>query len=491
MLHIYPNIVSGPPKPSRVLRPGAAIAGSARQRHTVPASGAILIAVEAGDRVTVVNTEGGQPCELVAFGTDGKADAGLFGASANAEPSGLKALLADGDESLRAIRRAVERRGLDLGQAGAVRLFDAATPAGTEQTFAVQRDGLLLAAAPGAPMAADSQDTTTPLTLYLDKARATGKTRFELPEPLADPILERRVKSATAEAYFVKAGDYLQIIDVDGRQCTDFQCFSARKLDRGIHHPLDVTTTRTLMGSSYPLPGLHSKYYDQEMEPLVEVVQDTVGRHDAFALACAAKYYDDIGYPGHPNCSDNFNGALAPYGVGPRAGWMAVNLFFNTGIDQHGVLYSDEPWSRPGDYVLMRALTDLVCVSSACPDDTTPANGWDLTDIHVRTYSGAEKFSRAVARRMTPEAEPKMTRETAFHARFAEHTRNFVEYKGYWLANCFSQAGPIEEYWACREKAVVMDLSPLRKFEITGPDSEALMQYALTRDVKRLSVGQV
>ena len=84
-----------------------------------------------------------------------------------------------------------------------------------------------------------------------------------------------------------------------------------------------------------------------------------------------------------------------------------------------------------------------------------------------------------------------MTRETAFHSSFAKHTRNFVEYKGYWLANSFAKAGPIEEYWACREKAVVMDLSPLRKFEVTGPDSEALLQYALTRDVKKLGVGQV
>ena len=146
---------------------------------------------------------------------------------------------------------------------------------------------------------------------------------------------------------FRKAGDYLQIIDVDGRQCTDFQCFSARKLDKGRDHPLDVTTTRTLMGSSYPMPGLHSKYYDQDMEPLVEVVQDTCGRHDAFALACAAKYYDDIGYPGHTNCSENFNRALADKGVTPRAGWMAINFFFNTAIDAHGVMVSDEPWSRP------------------------------------------------------------------------------------------------------------------------------------------------
>ena len=61
-------------------------------------------------------------------------------------------------------------------------------------------------------------------------------------------------------------------------------------------------------------------------------------------------------------------------------------------------------------------MTDIVCVSSACPDDTTPANGWNLTDIHVRTYSGQHKFSRAIARRMTPDSEPKMTRETAFHS---------------------------------------------------------------------------
>ena len=340
-------------------------------------------------------------------------------------------------------------------------------------------------------MAVDAQDTLTPLGVSLQRARTATARRFELPDPLADPVADFRIRSATAQFYFVKAGDYIQIIDVDGRQCTDFQCFSARKLDKGKDHPLDVTTTRTLMGSNYPMPGLHSKYYDQDMEPLVEVVQDTCGRHDAFALACAAKYYDDIGYPGHTNCSENFNRALSDKGVNPRAGWMAINFFFNTAIDAHGLVVSDEPWSRPGDYVLLRALTDIVCVSSACPDDTTPANGWNLTDIHVRTYSGQERFSRAVARRMTPDAEPTMTRETAFHASFAKHTRNFVEYKGYWLANSFAKAGPIEEYWACREKAVVLDLSPLRKFEVTGPDAEALLQYTLTRDVKKLGIGQV
>lgn len=83
------------------------------------------------------------------------------------------------------------------------------------------------------------------------------------------------------------------------------------------------------------------------------------------------------------------------------------------------------------------------------------------------------------------------TKETGFHQSFAKHTRDFVEYNGYWLPNQFNNHGIIAEYWACREKAVIMDLSPLRKYEVTGPDAEALMQACVTRDMKKLSVGQV
>ena len=131
----------------------------------------------------------------------------------------------------------------------------------------------------------------------------------------------------------VKAGEYIQVIDVSGRQCTDFQCFSARKLDKGLENALDATVTRTLTGRSYPTPGLPSKVFGRDFEPLVEIVQDTVGRHDAFATACNSRYYDDMGYPGHVNCTENFNRALDPYGIAPRKGWEALNFFYNTNID--------------------------------------------------------------------------------------------------------------------------------------------------------------
>ncbi|MDQ4030128.1 MAG: aminomethyltransferase family protein, partial [Actinomycetota bacterium] len=273
--------------------------------------------------------------------------------------------------------------------------------------------------------------------------------------------------------------------------CSDLLAFHAGKLQAGLERGLDATTTRSLMGNAYPQPGLFGKFYDQDQEPLVEVVRDTVGRHDTFGLACYAKYYEDMGYFGHVNCTDNFNVQLLPYTVASRKGWPALNLFFNTSFDANNLFVADEPWSRPGDYVLLRALTDLVCLSSACPDDVDPANAWNPTEVHVRVYPAKQPFSVAIARRVTPDAEPKLTKETGFHTRISLLTTRFTEYNGYWLPTAFDNHGAVAEYWACRERAAIMDLSPLRKWEVLGPDAEELLQATVTRDVRRLSDGQV
>ena len=140
---------------------------------------------------------------------------------------------------------------------------------------------------------------------------------------------------------------------------------------------------------------------------------------------------------------------------------------------------------------MLRALTDLVCVSTACPCDVDAANGWVPTDIQVRVYPATKTFKKATAFRMSADADPELTRETGFHPRTSALTRNFTEYQGFWLANSYTRHGAIEEYWACREQAVIIDLSPLRKYEVTGPDAEELLQRCVTRNVRRLADGQV
>ena len=471
--------------------PGIPALPRGTERYRCKGGGSLTVRVETGDVVTLTDSEGGQACEVTFLDEVGRFQPTGLGASFSSEASGLKTLLTSSDPSAHRLKMVLQRRGADIASLAALRLFGASSPAGSTAEFTIALKGLIIVCAPGAAMSPETQDTATPVEVRVRRSMILRDYASALPEPLADPIEDIRIRAATASAYFVRAGEFIQVIDVYGRQCTDFQAFSARKVDKGLDLALDSTVTRTLLGRSYPTPGLPSKAFDRDFEPLVEIVQDTVGRHDAFATACNSRYYDDMGYPGHANCTDNFNAALAPYGVSSRKGWEALNYFYNTNIDHNNQLYLDEPWSRPGDYVLMRALTDLVCVSSSCPDDIDAANGWDPTDIHVRTFSGNEKFTRAVAYRMTPDAEPELTRETAFHPRLSAMTRDFTEYRGFWLPNRFSSEGPIEEYWACRERAALIDLSPLRKFEVTGPDAEELLQYCLTRDVRKLSTGQV
>ncbi|MDC7746936.1 DUF1989 domain-containing protein [Rhizobium binxianense] len=491
MRELHPAMGLRPATASLVHYPGIPTLPEGTERYRAKGGGSVVVRVAAGDRVSVVDSEGGQVCEISFLDGKGRFLAAGLGAAFSNSAEGLKAILQTEDESAARTRAALQRRGADLAAVGALRLFGTGSTPGSQADFTISMKGLLIVAAPAAAMSPEAQDTATPIEVRIKRSLLIRDYASALPEPAADPVEDIRIRAATAAAYFVRAGEFIQIIDVYGRQCTDFQAFAARKVDKGLDLALDSTVTRTLLGRSYPMPGLPSKAFDRDFEPLVEVVQDTVGRHDAFATACNARYYDDMGYPGHINCTDNFNAALAPYGIAGRKGWEALNYFYNTNIDHNNQLYLDEPWSRPGDYVLMRALTDLVCVSSSCPDDIDPANGWDPTDIHVRTFSGKEKFSRAVAYRMTPDADAELTRETAFHPRLAALTRDYTEYRGYWLPNRFSSEGPVEEYWACRERAAVIDLSPLRKFEVTGPDAEELLQYCLTRDVRKLSTGQV
>ena len=425
--------------------------------YRVPPGGATEVAIRGDDRIRVIDRHGGQTAELNARGGEGLNALGLQ-------------------------REAARNGGLTL--------FGRESEPGSEINVVAQSATTLIVAAPGGRIV-DGDPPASELLIEVRRATPQAREETELPPPLADPRLDFRIDAASASSYEVKAGEYIQVIDVEGRQCSDFLAFHAGKLQAGVERGLDATVTRTLMGQAYPTPGLQGKFYDLDMEPLVEVIRDTVGRHDTFALACQAKYYEDLGYPGHINCTDNFNGALAPYTIAPRKGWEALNFFYNTAFDSNLQLISDEPWSRPGDYVMLRALSDLVCASSACPDDIDPSNAWEVTDVHVRVYAPQNRFSVAIAHRVTADAPPILTQETAFRPRTSQLTKSFVEYRGYWLPHCFNNEGAIAEYWACREKVVVMDLSPLRKWEVLGPDAETLIQKTITRDARKLSVGQV
>ena len=319
--------------------------------------------------------------------------------------------------------------------------------------------------------------------------KQSGRNEPLLPLPLGHVHDEFTVSKATATSYQLRKGQVVQVIDVEGQQCSDFMALRADDLDLGKEKIIDSTVTRTVAGGAYPAPGLYDKFFDSDIRPMLKLVQDTVGRHDTFALACTARGYEERGFPGHVNCSDNISDSFAAYGVNRRVAWPAINFFFNSWIDSSdNRLRSEEAWSRPGDYVAMEALTDLVCVSTACPDDIDPINGWNPTDIHVRIYDPEPKIQRAVAYREKESNILSISEESPFHPRTSALTQQFQAVRDLWLPVTFPGTGTLGEYWACRNSVVVQDMSSIRKFDIVGPDAEKLLQLAMTRDIAKLPV---
>ncbi len=414
-----------------------------------------------------------------------------MGLKGRAKPTGIQKILAGESEDAARVRFGLFRRNLDIGRAQAAKVFGPDAPAGEMLRLKAGRGVVVVLGAPAEPMTVWDQTPPSDVLVFIRRASNVPAGEARRPEPLAEPRLEILINIASAESFEAFEGEYIQIVDLAGRQCSDFLAFHRRALDKGTVLGLDSTTTRSMLGAAYPKPGLFSKFFDRDRNPLVEVIQDTVGRHDTFGLACTRRTYEDQGYFGHANCSDNFNGALEAYEVGQYRGWPAINFFYNTNVDANNNIWFDEPWSRPGDYVLMRALTDLVCATSSCPDDIDPANGWRLSEILVRVYPKEAYFKRAIGFRMTPDAPLQLTRETGFHPRTSALTRSFGEYRGYWVPHSYAKGGAIDEYWACRERAVIMDLSPLRKLEILGPDAEQFLQGLFPRDIRKLAVGQI
>ena len=81
-----------------------------------------------------------------------------------------------------------------------------------------------------------------------------------------------------------------------------------------------------------------------------------------------------------------------------------------------------------------------------------------------------------------------ISRESAFHSRTAELTSHFAPARDLWAPVSFPATGTIGEYWACRERVTLQDMSGLRKYDIVGPDAEKLLQRVMTRDIAKLAV---
>ena len=215
------------------LEPGLWRADPYLERYTVPPCGSVVFQLFAGDQITVTDPEGAQPGELIAFSPDGRCAPASLCDTAPQAAAGFQKILGSNEPSARQVAAGLKRRGISPAEAKAIALFGSDTPPGSAQHYTAREDLLCVVCAPGSAMAVDAQFPPTSLTVHVNRNSDKEFHEPALPEPLADPRLELRIDKCTAGEYTVHAGEYIQIIDVAGRECSDFLPSLPRVLIKG------------------------------------------------------------------------------------------------------------------------------------------------------------------------------------------------------------------------------------------------------------------
>src|SRR4051794_7220625 len=85
-----------------------------------------------------------------------------------------------------------------------------------------------------------------------------------------------------------------------------------------------------------------------------------------------------------------------------------------------------------------------------------------------------------------------MTAGTPLHPRTAPLNRkqSWRDWSGYLAASEYDYR-QIHEYTGIRHAAVLIDVSPLYKYAILGPDAVRLIDRVITRDATKIKEGQV
>ena len=85
-----------------------------------------------------------------------------------------------------------------------------------------------------------------------------------------------------------------------------------------------------------------------------------------------------------------------------------------------------------------------------------------------------------------------MPRPTPFYSRTAAlcESHSWQEWSGFLSANMY-ELHHLREYYAIRTAAALIDISPLYKYLVHGPDALKLLNRVMTRDIARCAVGQV
>jgi uncharacterized protein len=205
----------------------------------------------------------------------------------------------------------------------------------------------------------------------------------------AAPKGYRRTSSITVDpggswSALIARGELVRFVDVEGQQAVDFLCYNAHDTrDR-----YNAANTMKMAENVYINRG--TVLYGEYATALMRVAASSCPDHDTIGGCCSVEMnWLRYGRRTH-SCRANFIHELSKFGMGEADIVANVNFFMSVPVGRDGHCAIADGRSRPGDFVDVEALSDVIAVISNCPQKYNPACGYNPSPIEIETY-GREK----------------------------------------------------------------------------------------------------
>lgn len=183
------------------------------------------------------------------------------------------------------------------------------------------------------------------------------------------------IEACSGQSIDVKKNEKITVIDIDGTQVVDF--FAESK-----QNSLEFLSTGVTIDCNESLKlKVGDTIFTNLYNPMFKLLSDDVGEHDLLHPCCRPEMYEFFYHngEGHPNCLENINGCLNKQHpiIHP------VNLFMYTKINSDGSISVEQPISKPGDKVVLKAEMDVRLGIAACSVSESKCNGGKCSSIKV------------------------------------------------------------------------------------------------------------
>ncbi|WP_144395248.1 DUF1989 domain-containing protein [Pleionea sediminis] len=174
----------------------------------------------------------------------------------------------------------------------------------------------------------------------------------------------------------LKKNDLLKIIDPEGQQVADLYAFNEHELGENLSSGRSIDYKCSIYFSKGDI------LYSNRSNPMFEILEDTVGRHDFLLTPCAEGTFKHF-YPEHPvekGCFGNLTEVFKPYGIQHDQISTTFNVFMHVAMDENGAIDVLPPKSKAGDYILLEAKMDMIVGVTAC--SAGMSNNFAYKSIH-------------------------------------------------------------------------------------------------------------